>query len=465
MPSWNKALTVRQPITQLYYFHKNDGSADMLAVSQKQINKVSDGNLTPTTGSLATDRAKFLTYKTRNIEDAVLIADGGRLKVYDGTSINVVTPHITTDGTGGTPLETTDPGLNDLGNLTNFRTFALKKDRLFVAAHPTVKNRVSFCYFDPYLGYAVYDYFPAIYFFDVGVEDNDEIVELKVFRNVLIILCKRSAWALKGDGATLADFELIKINVPKGCVSAGSVCEVGNNLFYLGNDHIYSLFSAEQEYISAQIMSNNIQPILKSIGKADKESAISIFFDNKYYLTFPSGLTLVYDISVEAWSKYTNIYANSYLIVDGDLYFSSNDGYIYKFDENKFSDDGDPISFVMKTKVIDFDLPVQVKKMRRMWLIQKQWQGYETSFDLHMTVDQYSLIDVKDLGNETNEGLGGVWDESSWDDALWDFSEVAQHEMKLRKKGKSLQIQVSNSQVDQPVSIHGISIEYQIKKP
>jgi hypothetical protein len=437
----------------------------MLAVSENKLQKVSVGSLTPVTGELTSNTAKFLAYKTRSIQDAILIADGGKLKTYNGSSVSEVTPHVPYDNPLGTPIESENPGLNDLINLSNFRTMAIKKDRIFAAAHPTIKNRVSFCYFDPYLGYAVYDYWPAIYFFDVGTDENDEIVELKVFRNALIILCKRSAWVLKGDGATLADYELIKINVPKGCISPGSVQEVGNNLFYLADDHVYSIFATEQDYVSAQIMSASIQPILKGIGLTDKAQAAAIFHDNKYYLSFPSGLTLVYDITLECWTKYTNIKATSFVVIDNELYFSGSDGYIYRFNENKFSDDGRFISFVMKTKILDFDLPINVKKIRRMWLLFKQFQGFNSSFDLKATVDQFELIDLNELVGNSEKGSGMIWDESNWDEVVWDFSEVGQQDIKLRKKGKSIQIQVSNSNPDEPCTIYQIVIEYEVKKP
>jgi hypothetical protein len=459
MSSWSKALNVRDPISKLYTFRKNNGSTESLAVHQNQLNKVVDGDLTPITGALTTNTAKFITYKNRTINDVILIADGGKLKVYNGTDVSEVTPRIpTTD-------ETTNPGLNELANLTNFRTFALKKDRVFAAAHPTVKNRVSFSYIDPYIGYAVYDYFPSIYFFDVAVEDNDEIVELRVFRNVLVIFCKRSVWVLRGDSATITELELIKINVPNGCIAPNSVQEVGNNLFYLGDDHVYSLFATEQEFISAQIMSDKIKPILKSLGTSDKALASSIFHDNKYYLSFPSGLTLVYDLTLESWTKFTNIKSNSFLIQDGVLYFSANDGFIYRFNENKFSDDGDTINFLVKTKLIDFGSPINKKKFRRMWILSKQWDNYTSSYDLSILIDQYTRNDIEGLSGDTKSGDSGVWDETNWDEATWDFAETAQNELKIRKKGKDIQLQISNNKLDEPISILGIVMEYQVKKP
>jgi hypothetical protein len=461
MTTWNNALNDRNPVYKLYDFKKSDNTKELLAVSNNQLLKEVSGNLIGTFGTLTTNNVKFITYKDRSINDVVLIADGGSLKTYNSGTMTVssVTPHTPTTG------ETTDPGLNDLANLTNFRTFALKKDRIFAAAHPTIKNRVHFSFFDPILGYAVYDYFPAIYFFDVATEENDAIVELKVFRNQLIIFCQNSVWTLKGDGANLVDYELIKLNVPKGCISRDSVQEVGNNLFFLADDHVYSLFATDQEYISAQIMSDKVLPVLKSVGLSDKALATSIFYDNKYYLSFPSGLTLVYDVTLESWTRYTGIQANSFIVRDNLLYFSNNEGVIYRFNENVFNDNGDPISFEMKTKLIDFDYPVHMKKFRKSWIISKEWDNFNSSYDLDFIIDQFDINTNNDLTGNVGQGSSGIWDTSSWDKATWDTAETTQRELKISKKGKDIQFKITNDKVDEPLTIYGIVLEYQLKKP
>lgn len=406
--------------------------------------------------SLTSNNVKMISYKDRNINDVVLIADGGKLKVYNGTNVSEVSPYSPNQQEQG------NPGLNDLANLTKFRAFAIKKDRIFAAAHPTVKNRISFCHHDPTLGYAVYDYWPAPFFFDVATEDNDEIVELKVFREALIIFCKRSIWALYGDGMTLSDYELKKINVPSGCIAPNSVQIVGNNIFYLSDDHVYSLFSTDQNYVSAQIISQNVENTLKSIGRLDKEKAVGTFFDNKYFLSFPNGLCLVYDTLLGAWTKWTNVQANSFLNRDGVLYFSSNNGFIYEFKETIYHDDGNPIPFVMKTKILDFGYPVQKKKLRRLWVVLKQFDGFNSTFDLQGSVDYfYYAID----DNDQNVNLGAVWDSSVWDESVWDFAEVIQKELRIRQKGRSIQIIISNEKYNEPLSIYGIAFEYKLKKP
>jgi hypothetical protein len=447
------------PITKLYEYKRNNGNKEFLSVSNLKLYKDNNGTLTAVTGALTSSSAKLLTYKDRNINDATLIADGGKLKAYNGVSVAEVTPRVPNAN------EQTNPGLNDLENLMNFRTFAMKKDRVYAAAHPTVKNRLSFCYFDPYIGYAVYDYWPAIYFFDIAPEDNDEIVELKTFRDLLIIFLKNSVWALRGDGVTLNDNELFKINVPNGCIAPGSVQAVGNNLFYLGDDHVYSIFATDQDFVSAQIMSDKVAPILKSMGAIDKAQATSIFFDNKYWLSFPSGLTLVYDAILESWTKFTNIKANSFLIRDGVLYFSSNNGYIYRSNEYKFSDDGQPINYLLKLKILDLGYPVNIKKFRKLWIFQKQYDGYNSNYSIKVLIDQSNLIDLTPLPDAPGTYEQGIWDESNWDAALWDTTETIQTKLQVREKGKDIQIQISNNIADEPLSILGFVLEYELKKP
>jgi hypothetical protein len=454
----------------MFQHYKNNGTRELLAVSNNTLYKDVDGVLTSipfnTIPSLTSSEVKMMSYKDRNINDVVLIADRGKLKVYNGTDVSEVTPHTPTDGTDGTPNELSDPGTNDLENLTNFRCLAIKKDRIFAAAHPTVKNRVSFCHHDPYIGYAVYDYWPAAFFIDVATEENDEIVELKVFRDALIIFCKRSIWALYGDGRTINDYELKKINVPSGCIAPNSVQAVGNNIFYLSDDHVYSLFSTDENFISAEIISNvketgsSIEKTLKSIPLSDKEKAVGTYFENKYYLSFPSGLTLVFDTTLGSWVKWTNVQANSFLNRDGVLFFSSNKGYVYKFDETVFSDDGKTIPFSMTTKNMDFGYEVQDKKFRRLWVIAKQFDELSSEFNVKAKID-YMETNITDIS--TDQSM--VWGEGNWGETHWGFKEVIQNSLRIREKGRNIQLIITNNEFNQPLSIYGLVLQYKLKKP
>lgn len=469
------------PAKSLYEYKRNDGTTRLLYAETLEMGyrlrvEYDDGALTSSnSGVLESADVRYLTYKDRSINDVVLIADGGRLKKFDGATntISVVAAHAPTISVPGPPAiigEDVDPGVNDLANLTNVRCMALKKDRLFLVGHPTVKNRVHFSWIDPIIGYAVYDYIPAIYFFDVATEENDEIVELKVFRNQLIIFCKKSIWALKGDGSSLADLELIKVNVPTGCVAPNSIVEVGNNIFFLSEDHVYSLFSSDQEYVSAQVVSANIKPLLNVYSSVDRPSAAATFYDNRYWLSFPDGGTFVYDILLECWTRFTNIKANSYLIRKGQLYFTgkapNQETYtVYKFNENKYRDDVVPINYLVRTKIYNFGLPINQKKFRRMWTMQQQFDGMISTYTAECMIDQYLILSVGGLDANFNKNNAAIWDEAVWDESKWDFTETTTNKINVRKKGKDIQLLFKNENINEPVSIFGFVVEYEVKRP
>lgn len=455
-------------VTALYHFNRNDGIREFIVSSGRKLYKDNNGIMSqiPFNGitTLTESKNKFLTYKDRSANDALLIADRGKLKVYNGTDIKEVSPY------SPSTEEQTNPGSNTLSTLTSFRAIAIKKDRIFAAADSKVKNRVSFCHHDPGIGFAVYDYWPATFFFDVAAGENDEIVELKVFRDALIIFCKRSIWALYGDGMTLNDYNLHKINVPSGVVSQESVKEVGNNIFFLSDDHVYSLFATDQNYISAEIVStaketgSSVDNTLKTIPLMDKAKAVGAYFDNKYYLSFPSGITLVYDNVLKAWVKWTQIQANTFLDIDGVLYFGSIDGHVHRFSETVFNDDGRAIPFKIKTKILDFGKEVQDKKFRRLWLITKQYDGAFSTVSFQAFID-FNFVELKGIDTDIETNTGAIWDETDWNDGIWDYQEVVQKELRIKVRGKSIQITLSNGIIDQPLTIYGVVFEYKLKKP
>ncbi len=253
--------------------------------------------------------------------------------------------------------------------------------------------------------------------------------------------------------------------MPGGCIAPNSVQEVGNFLFYLSDDHVYSLFSTDQNYVSAEPISVNIEKTLKAIPRADKEKATSVFYDQKYFLSFPGGITLIFDINTKSWTKWTGIQANSFLERDGVLYFSHDDGFIYKFDDSVYTDDGKLIPFKMATKNLDFGFDINPKDLQRMWVVVKQYPGTPISFDLKMIVD-YNTFTIASAENNTPL----IWGQGNWGETMWGFSDVVQVEIDLRdfpevqSKGKTMQFVIENKKLNQPLTIYGLILEYKWKK-
>ena len=444
------------PVSLLYDFYKNNGTIEQLAVSGTNLMKDNGTALVPVTmtNPLTTDKVKLVVYNDRSMNDVVLIADGGKLKTYNGTEVKEVTPHTPSTGDNS---EITDPGLNDMENLSAVRSLVINGERIYIVGHPTNKNRVSFSHIDPGLGFGVFDYFPATHFFDLAVDDNDEIVDLELFRQGVAVFCKRSLWMIYGNGRTANDYQITRINVPNGCIAPGSIKRVGNSIFYLSDNHIYALTSTDQEYVSANVTSENITNTLNSISLADKEKAVATFFDDKYYLSFPSGLTVVFDNLIGNWTVFTNIKAKTFLNRSGVLYFGGEK--VYKFDKNVFNDDGEPIAAKIVLKNMDFGFQVQDKRFRRMWIVAKQYIEPTSTYRVSAVID-YVKVNIDNI--ETDQSL--VWGEGTWGKSFWGFKEVVKNRLYLGKRGTNFQLVIENDSLDQPFTFYGVTFEYAVKR-
>ncbi|MFC5775161.1 hypothetical protein [Ectobacillus antri] len=473
---YEQYATFPAPVRKIYNYLKVNGHMELLVVSDKLYTQ-DDTICTAIPGTVGNgDRFSMITVKDRSVNDVALIADGGMLKRYNGIDVAVVTPHLPNT------QEQENPGLNELGNLSAFRALTMHKGRLYAAAHPVHKNRVSFSHIDPTLGFSVYDYFPAVNFFDIATNDNDEIIELRTFRDTLVIFCRNTIWALYGN--TTSEFQLLKINVPTGCVAPKSVTAVENNLFYLSDTHVYALFATDFNTVSAQVISDKVENTLKGISSSEKAKATGVFHENKYYLSFPSGLTLVYDVLLQAWTKYTNIQANTFLVREGRLFFGSENKNVYRFGD-VYHDEGQPIPFLLKTKRLDFGSMMNDKKLRRMWIQSKQYEESASGYTIDAVFEDETKRLVSNIINDElfpkwdedpwdtavwdavphSNPNSAKWDEAVWDSSRWDFLEIQQEEVRIREKSRTLQLVISNDVRYQPVTIYGIEFEYKPRKP
>jgi hypothetical protein len=449
------------PITSTFVWHKFDGTHEILCVSNGQLHKIDTGRFTdiPNVGTTLSSDARFVAYKDRSLKEAVLIADGGKLKVYNGTDVREVSAY------SPSTAEQTSPGLNDLANLNAFRAFVLKNDRIFALGHDTVKNRLSFCHFDISKGYAMFDYWPAPFFIDVAVSDNDEILDIRSFRDVIIIFCKRTIWALNGNGSSLENYTLTKINVPFGCISRDSITTVENNLYYLSIDGVYKLYATDFNYVSAQKVSLPIDPFIRGITMDNQQKSVGVYFQNKYLLSFPTGDTIVYDLSIPnavqdgAWYRWTNVQANSWLTEDNALKFSSNNGCIYQFMDNRYNDDGTAIPYKIILKLYDFGSQVQYKKFKGFWIIAKQYDDNSSTFNVTGTID---YVPISLMDNSTDQSL--VWDEGSFDKTYWDYIDVVVTPLRVRHQGRNIQLTITSDKLDEPFTLYGVSFLFKPKR-
>lgn len=184
--------------------------------------------------------------------------------------------------------------------------------------------------------------------FKVNTGDGQEVQALKPFKlNELIIYKERSVWLLDITGATpLDDWSLQPIIEDIGLIAPKTVASVGNDQWFLSSEPIgvRSLIRTDLDKIKTSLISAPIQDIFDGTGdneyvinKTSIDKAAAIFFDNKYLLAYPSGIStvndkvLVFDAITNAWYLITGWFVKDWTIFDNKLYFiDSTDGRVLR---------------------------------------------------------------------------------------------------------------------------------------
>jgi hypothetical protein len=132
----------------------------------------------------------------------------------------------------------------------------------------------------------------------------------------IVIFCKNSCYVVdtapKSISATLtADFTIRTISASTGCVAHGSIAQVGEDLFFLSRTGVRSIRRTMEENMVASdvgVISYPIQDVIDEINWAAVENATSIFWNNRYLLSVPTGTstvnntTLCYNTNTQSWT-------------------------------------------------------------------------------------------------------------------------------------------------------------------
>ena len=134
----------------------------------------------------------------------------------------------------------------------------------------------------------------------------------------LVVFCKNSCYvvdtggtpAANGNAPTTADFTIRTISATTGCVSHGSIAQVGEDLFFLSRTGVRSIRRTMEENMVASdvgVISYPIQDVIDEINWAAVENATSVFWNNRYLLSVPTGgstvndTTIVYNTNTQSW--------------------------------------------------------------------------------------------------------------------------------------------------------------------
>lgn len=419
-----------------------------------------DGSLVNITTSLvvATGLGKHMDYAI--FKNKMYILSNNKYLVYDGK-------------VAATDVTCTEADSN-LAAVKKCRYITKRGERFFAAGNREDPNALYFT--EP----GRPEYFKVLNIIQALTEDGDKITGLKEFHGSVLVFKARTIYAWFGYDPK-SDVAFQRLSVHTGTRYFRTIVNVDKYLFFLGEDGVYALFGTTKDVISTVKLSKNITPLIDKIKHDNTTSAIDVFtappcavyHEGKYMLSVPTGDNpLVNDTvlvffnelfqppEVEPWTVYTGWNVSEFLrSMDGNLYSASSVTGRLHIHDNVYSDLGAGISIRVELRPIHAEAPIHNKKFRYCYMALRQYEEYES----HANVD-YKVDYIERLAALTgSESL--VWDDRSWDNYVWDFTDLVTRRVAIRLKGKRLRLTVHDSSVDEALVVYGFGIEYKLKKP
>jgi len=288
-----------------------------------------------------------------------------------------------------------------------------------------------------------------------------------VFGGRIIVFKEKSIWEITLGELQIGNFYVTipqakMITRSRGCISAGSVVAVENDIFFLSRDGVYVLGYEPNlaiDVLRTNELSAKIRPDFQSIGITNMKGATAVYFETKYIISFPgSNKSYVYDRErlswVGPWTFDTRVFLEYFDSSDErKLIFGDDDGpQTYNMDETIMSDDGSAIPTDLKTRKTDFGDWSIFKTINDMY---SAWSNVSGTISVNIELEDRdgTTTAAKEFTLTTAEATSG-WGSSLWGNAMWgdssangvvlDTSEIVRW-IKLNKTARRMQVYVSTN--------------------
>jgi hypothetical protein len=265
-------------------------------------------------------------------------------------------------------------------------------------------------------GATVFDAGTGADFIDIQPDDGDIITGIGVFSDYIIVYKQFASYQVVIGASGIES--ITPITRAAGCIAGGSVVPVENDLYFLSRQGVRVLGN-EANFFSAirtNILSKPIDPIIQAMLASAYNKASGVYFNNQYILSIPNAAgqlntVIVYNKQFQSWTRWTDINAANFLrIVDSSneekLLFLNTDGtQVYEFTPGVYSDDGQPISAYMLSKVFDFKSPDITKYFVDLGLVFRTISG-EITLAIYTEGDELFGGTVGIAGSSSNDGMG-----------------------------------------------------------
>jgi len=351
----------------------------------------------------------FVTTVAGGAVTGVTVVDGG----YGYSAAPTVT--IIGDGAGATATAIVSPPPSNIRLLIN------TGNRLFAVGSGDYRNTL---YCSDILDASVWDSANSAV---INGDDGDEITAIvPYYQNRIIVFKKRRVFqvTIPDNMTTAADWTISLISNNTGCVAGGTAIQVSSDIFFLSDNGIRSLVrSAADDFSSIGIpISEVVKDVIQSINPSKINISTAIFYDNRYFMAFPTGSNdyndtiLVYNTALNAFEGTWTPQVMQFALTNFDnqglrAAFKSTTGQIsqyfgYKSPSALTSDDykdaGATYQSYVRTKDFNFGDPFSMKYGSHFEVI------FDDSYSTDATISIQRDVDVGDIDVQPNLNIASA---------------------------------------------------------
>ncbi len=288
---------------------------------------------------------------------------------------------------------------------------------------------------------------------------------------VLAVFCRNSKYIL--EGSSPQDF-FLRTHSPNSGAIANTI-QMLQQPIYL-DDMGLTMLENVQDFgdLKDNTFSDLVQPRFDT--KKDVVTAsVSVRSKNQYIIYFSDNSAIVCTFRNRKVAGFMDLDYGRVVrcIVSGEdsngdeqIFFGSDDGYIYQLNKGT-SFDGSAVGAFLRTAYNHFKTPRQYKRFHKIFL--EMAASTDPNMDIEFAPDlSYSDPDIPSsvAVDNTIAGGGGYWNSANWNNFYWSGQVVGTLEGYIDGAGINMSLLINSEVIyERPHTIHGAIIHYSIKGP
>lgn len=253
-----------------------------------------------------------------------------------------------------------------------------------------------------------YDQIYANFRFNAGTADF--IVGLHSFSEDVLVVFNRNSIHVVANSKVLNNATARLLTDEIGCLARKSIQQIGNQILFLSDNGVYGVsFQDEYNLRGTELpLSEAIDSTIQRINKTYQSKAVSVYFDNRYYLAVPldnsqeNNAIIIYNFLNQQWESIDTVgtegfhVTNMFIAGDGSdrgVYVVSDLGGINKLESRV--DGNDRVTTVIGGALEISQVPGSVKTRQFTFnnLDRKKWRSFEMHVESQPDLDSNFDID------------------------------------------------------------------------